>query len=121
MALTHCTHPNETHPDPFAITIGNSVSQTCQGEATNFSMAIKDPFNLTPLATGFNGVVPDTYYGNQLEFLRTTIVQTNAYSETIEQAANNSSTLATYPEGNSVADALKIVAQLISGGLQTKI
>ena len=33
--------PNDTCPDPFALTIGSSVSETCQGLAGNFSLAQK--------------------------------------------------------------------------------
>ena len=31
-------YPSETYPDPFAITMGNVVSETCQGTAANFSL-----------------------------------------------------------------------------------
>ncbi len=29
-------YPNETYPDPFAITMGRTVSETCQGTASQF-------------------------------------------------------------------------------------
>ncbi len=112
--------PNEDYTDPFAITIGNTVSQTCQGYVSNFSMAIEDPFNLSPLTSGQTGATPDNFYGTQLEFLRVSIQQTNAYSETIGEAANMGTTTVDYPDSD-LAEKLKTVAQLIAGGLKSKI
>ena len=114
-------YPNEMQPDPIAVTIGNTISETCQGAAANFSLTLKDPFALSPLAENTGGEVLDTPYGEELAFLRTTIAQTNAYSEVVVAAAEAGSNLATYPEDNSLAQALKNVALMISGGLQTKI
>ncbi|RMG80869.1 MAG: DUF1501 domain-containing protein [Bacteroidetes bacterium] len=114
-------YPNDTNPDPFAITIGSLVSETCQGTVSNFSLAINDPFNLNPLAAGGDDEVPDTPYGDELTFLRQTIEQTNAYSEVIETAANMGNSMATYPDGNRLGEQLRNVALLISGGLKTKV
>ncbi len=113
--------PNAANPDPFALTIGSLVSETCQGTAGNFSLAINDPFNLNPLATGGEDAVPDTPYGEELTFLRQTIEQTNAYEGVITAAAESGNSLADYPEDNLLAQRLKNVALLISGGLKTKV
>ena len=114
-------YPNESFPDPFAITMGSIVSETCQGVAANYSLTLNDPFSLSPLAEGEEGELPDNYYGEELAFLRTTIAQTNAYSETILSAAEAGSNMMDYPEDNRLAQQLKNVALLISGGLQTKV
>lgn len=115
-------YPNEACPDPFAITLGSIVSETCQGPATNFSMALTDPNNLTTIIEGEEGSLDlNTCYGYELNFLRTSIKQTNAYAETIETAAINGNNLAQYPDDNNLAAQLKIIAQLISGGLQTRV
>ncbi len=114
-------YPNDSFPDPFALTIGSVVSETCQGTGGNFSLAINDPFNLNPLATGSEDDVPDNYYGEELTFLRQTIEQTNAYSEIITDAANMGNNMGAYPEDNRLAQQLKNVALLIAGGLKTKI
>lgn len=114
-------YPNESFPDPIAITIGSSVSETCQGLATNYSLTLKDPFSLSPLSEGEGSEVPDTPYGEELQFLRTTISQTNAYGEVIVAAAEGGTTMVEYPDGNKLAQALKNVSLLISGGLKTKI
>ncbi|MEZ4887084.1 MAG: DUF1501 domain-containing protein [Chitinophagales bacterium] len=115
-------YPNETTPDPLAISIGSIVSNTCQGPVANFSMAIKTLEEFNQLLTEGGGEIPDTPYGHELEFLRLTMLQTNQYLETIQQAAENGSNLSPlYLDENRLAQQLKIVAQLISGGLQTKV
>lgn len=114
-------YPNAEYPDPFALTIGANVSETCQGTAANFSMAINDPFNLSPLTNGGNDTPPSTPYGEELTFLRQSIDSTNAYSAGITEAANSATNMATYPEDNALAGQLKSIALLIAGGLKTKV
>lgn len=114
-------YPNEGSPDPFAITIGSIVSETCQGAAANYCLTITDPFSLTPLYEGSPTDVPMTPYGEELAFLRTTIVQTNAYGEVVTAAAEKANNLATYPDDNRLANQLKTVALLIAGGLKTNV
>ncbi len=114
-------YPNSEYPDPLAITMGSIVSQTCQGIAANYSLALNDPFSLSLISVGAEDEVPDTPYGWELTFLRQAIAQTNAYSDVIFQAAESGNNLATYPENNRLAEQLRNVALLISGGLQTKI
>lgn len=114
-------YPNADYPHPFAITMGNVVSETCQGTSANFSLTLSDPFALTPLAEGVGGQTPDTPYGEELDFLRITIAQSNQYAEEITEAANKGNNLASYPEGNNLAQQLKNIALMISGGLQTKV
>ncbi len=113
-------YPNEDYPDPLAITLGSVVSETCQGQAANFSLTLNDPFALSPLAEGDGGEIPNSLYGEELQFLRTTITQTNAYSENILAAAEGGNNMIEYPD-NSLARQLKTVALLISGGLSTKV
>jgi uncharacterized protein (DUF1501 family) len=115
-------YPNEIQTDPFAITIASRVSETCQGISSNFSMAVTNPDNLSGLDQGNEDVVPNTPYGYELTFLRNAIAQTNAYGEVVSKAASSGSNAGTaYPEGNPLAQQLKIVAKLIAGGLQTSV
>ena len=67
------------------------------------------------------GEVPNTPYGHELQYIRTASKLTNDYFERLEQAAGyggNSSI--EYPDLN-LAQQLKIVAQLIAGGLKSKV
>jgi uncharacterized protein (DUF1501 family) len=115
-------YPNAEFPDPLAITVGSQVTQTCEGSGGNFSMALVDPDNLSALATPVNGTLPDSCYGDQVEFLIDSIVQTNAYNDVIQTANDLGNNLSTkYQEDNGLAKKLKIVAKLIAGGLKTKV
>ncbi len=115
-------YPNEEVTDPLAISIGSIVSNTCQGPVANFSLAINNIEEFTQLLTEGAGEVPDSPYGHELEFLRLTMLQTNEYLDTIQSAAEKGGNLSTlYQADNSLAQQLKIVAHLISGGLQTKV
>ncbi len=115
-------YPNDDCPDPFALTIGSFVSQTCQGISSNFSTAVVDPENINNILVGEEGDVDlSTCYGMQLTFLRQSVAQTNAYGDAITAAVDNGSNMADYPADNRLAEQLRIVAQLISGGLQTSV
>jgi hypothetical protein len=101
--------------------MGSLVSETCQGPLTNFSLALNDPFALTPLTEAEASNLPDNNYGKELRFLIDAIAQTNAYSSVITDAANLGTNQATYPANNRLAGQLKNVALLIAGGLKTKV
>jgi uncharacterized protein (DUF1501 family) len=114
-------YPNLNFPDPFAISMGSEVSTTCQGLVGNFSHAVNDPFNTSNLL--LTGVVNDgTYYGSHIEYISTLINQTNEYGTQISASANAGNSLSTmYDPLNSLAVQLKYIAQMISGGLKTKV
>lgn len=114
-------YPNAENPHPFAITLGNIVSETCQGPAANYSMTLNDPFSLSPLTEGEGDELPDTPYGEELRFLRLSISQTNDYSEVITAAAEQGTNAVEYPDDNDLATQLRTVALLVAGGLQTKV
>lgn len=115
-------YPNESCPDPLAMTIGSAVTETCQGLSSNFSLAVVDPENLSALAAPANNDLAEGCYGTRLAFLINTIEQTNSYNEVIEAANMQGSNLSDkYPEDNELAIKLRTVARLISGGLGTKI
>ena len=114
-------YPNASYPDPFAISMGFEVSATCQGLMGNFSHAITDPFASFNLANG-NAVNDGTYFGSHMEYIQTLIDQTNQYGDQINAAANAGNTLSTlYDDNNPIAVQLRYVAQMISGGLQSKV
>lgn len=114
-------HANTEPTDPFALVMGNSVSETCQGRVSNYSVAIKDIDQIGQLPTFAGGVDLTTPYGQELEWLRNTTVQSNVYAKTINKAVGKSNTVAEYPADNPLAEKLRSVARLIAGGLQTRI
>jgi uncharacterized protein (DUF1501 family) len=114
-------YPNNDNPDPFAISMGYNVSATCQGLMGNFSHAVVDPFDAVNLG---QGSVPNdgTYYGDHMEYISTMIAQSNAYGLEVNDAANAGNTMSTlYDDNNPLAVQLRFVAQMISGGLKTKV
>ncbi len=113
-------YPNANVPHPFAITLGSTVSETCQGTVGNFSLALTDPFNFGKLLEGKEKLFPDSRYGKELSFLRTSITQTNQYSEVITTASKKGKNQVTYPTSN-LASQLKNVALLLSGGIKTRV
>ncbi len=114
-------YPNAQYPDPFAISMGYEVSSTCQGLMANFSHSVNNPFDVYNL--NGSGVVNDgTYYGSHMEYIKTLIDQANAYGGQINMAANAGNTLSSmYDPNNPLAVQLQYVAQMISGGLQSKV
>jgi uncharacterized protein (DUF1501 family) len=113
-------YPNADHPDPFAISMGYLVSETCQGQAGNFAITLADPFALTNLAEWQTTEYAGTQFGLELEFVRESITHTNQYSQRVHAAANAGANLASYPD-TDLAQQLKNVALLISGGLKSRI
>jgi uncharacterized protein (DUF1501 family) len=117
-------YPGPDHPHPLAITIGSLVSNTCQGPASNFSIAISDLSGFDPLQGTDPASPPVSLYGKELSFIRQSMDQANRYAGTIQNAAAAAANLSpAYPDpgANTLADQLKIVARLIAGGLQSRI
>lgn len=114
--------PNIDNPDPIAITIGNNISETCQGVNGNYSLSVIDPSTISPLDDPNLEPVPNNCYGMELTFLRDAVKQTNQYNDTIKAAAQKGNNLSTkYNANYTLSQKLKTVARLISGGLQTKV
>lgn len=113
--------PNADNPDPLAIQIGSVVSLVLMGETVPMGMGITDPNYFYQFVNDIPEPAPNTPYGEELEFIRLVTQQAQQYYTSVKNAAGNGQNLANYPSGNPLADQLKIVAQLISGGLKTPI
>ena len=114
-------YPNDNFTDPFAITIGKVVSETCQGTSANFSSVIEDPENPGTAFVSNTGNIPNNCYGDALNFVNNTVKQTNAYATVIQNAAQAGNNLSTKYTDSKLSEKLKNVAKLISGGLKTKV
>lgn len=114
-------YPNGTYDYPLAMTMGNVVSSTCQGTAANLSVVVNNPFNYLYIAPGGNTSLPNNYYGQEVNYVRDLIGQSNQYGSIVQDAANAGNSLATNYTNGKLSDQLKNIATLISGGLQTKI
>ncbi|UYZ62025.1 DUF1501 domain-containing protein [Hymenobacter weizhouensis] len=117
-------YPSTQNPDPLAISIGSVVSNCVQGPTLNMGMAIASTSSFYQLLSGGVDAAPNTPAGHELTFIRQVVQQTQVYTTAIQTAAGKAKNLSTmYPAAgqNSLADQLKIVAQLVAGGLQTRI
>lgn len=113
-------YPNEQHTDPLAIEVGYGSSMLFQGNAAAMSMVIKDPTDFYDFVNEEQGELPDTTAGDKLDHIRLTIQQSFLYGEVVKKAASKITYQKPYPE-NDLAEQLKIVAQLIAGGLKTPL
>lgn len=117
-------YPNPDNPDPLAIQIGSVVSLALMGNTVPMGMAISDPQAYYQFVNDLVEPAPDTPYGSELSYIRLIAQQAQVYYQSIKAAADNGNNLSgLYPVAGSnyLADQLRIVAQLISGGLQTPI
>lgn len=114
-------YPSGTNPHPLAITIGNSDSPSCQGNLYNMGVVLQN-LNSSYESQSGTQTFPDTPYGYELEYITQVMKNTEKYLEVVSEAADLSeSTSAFWPENNSLANKLKIVARLIAGGLHTPV
>lgn len=118
-------YPNDEVPDPFAITLGFVVSETCQGPVSNYSYTVTDPEGLGQLDESSGGVDSNSCYGQQLAFIREAIAKSNAYAGVVKEAYDKGTNHVTYTQPDArtstLHEQLRIVARLISGGLKTKV
>lgn len=113
-------YPNTEYPDPFAVTLSSVVSETCQGTVANFSYTLANE-NSVQIVEETVAAPPDgSCYGEELSFIRNTIQQSNAYASRVKEAFEKGNNIAEYQD-TSLSNQLKIVANLISGGLKSKI
>ena len=118
------SYPSAQNPDPLAISIGSVVSNCVQGPTVNMGMAIASTTSFYQLLSGGTDAAPATQAGHELAFIRQVVSQTQVYTATIQAAAGKAKNLSPlYPATgqNALADQLKIVAQLVAGGLSTRI
>jgi uncharacterized protein (DUF1501 family) len=117
-------YPNPDMPDPLAIQIGALTSLTFMGDPVPMGFAISDPQSFYQFVDDLVEPAPNSPYGDELSYIRLIIQQAEVYYQAVKDAADVGQNLSSlYPaQGeNTLADQLKIVAQLISGGLKTPV
>jgi uncharacterized protein (DUF1501 family) len=113
---------------PLGIQLGSSDNSIgFQGvDETGLSMNIngQDPAGFYSVINGLGGAaptnIPTSEYGDLIQHILNIDASTNVYANTITSVFNAGTNAVTYPN-TSLANQLKTVAKLISGGLQTKI
>jgi uncharacterized protein (DUF1501 family) len=114
-------YPNADMLDPLAVQIGNVISSSLTSPGGQIGFALSDASNFYQIVNGTVDPAPATYAGKELTYIRYISLQTQAYTQSVQQAASLGTNAVTWPPArqNKLADQLKIVAQLISGGLTT--
>jgi uncharacterized protein (DUF1501 family) len=115
--------PNSQQPHPISLTIGSTSSAASQGDSANFGTVLRS-LSSTYVNNAPNGGYPDSPFGKELRFINNVMEQTEGYLAVIKAAAASAKNLSSkYPAAgsNSLADQLKLVANLIAGGLQTQL
>ena len=117
-------YPNNHFPDPPALQIGNELSSVLRGPAVSIGMTLASTSDYYDLVIGKSIAEKSIPWSHELAFISTTAIQTQKYLVSIKKAANaqqNQSQLYPAHGENPLADQMKIAAQLIGGGLQTKV
>jgi uncharacterized protein (DUF1501 family) len=116
----------ETMPsEPLAVQIGTSLSLGFRSDKGSLGITFRDPESFSALVEGTGAgqydKSPSTLGGEELDFIRTVERASSVYSKAVKAAADRVKQNAVqYPNGNSLAQSLRIVARLIAGGLKTK-
>lgn len=118
------SYPNASMPDPLAIQIGSIVSTGLEGPTANMGMAFTDPNTFYNIVNNKTDSTTSQRAGQELAFIRKVGQQIEKFANPVKNAAakaTNKSSLYPTAKTNLLADQLKIVAQLIAGGLKTRI
>ncbi len=133
------SYPSTAEPDPLALELGNAHSLAFHRETgipMGISLASPQAFYDLINSVGIDPPIdfPDSYYGDELEYLMQMEKKANNYAEQLrflyDRGSNSANVI--YPEkyrlhappqyiNNSLTGQLKILARLISGGCTTRI
>ena len=113
-------YPDAADPDPISITISRTPTGNCESVGGNFSFPVPQPGSATELIELSGPQPPGSRFGEELQFARNTIRQSNAYGATVDAKYQRGQNLATYPD-TTIAERLSHVARMISGGLTTSM
>jgi uncharacterized protein (DUF1501 family) len=113
---------------PLGIQLGSSENSLGFHGEEEHGMSLningQDPSGFYSVVNGLGGpaptVIPDSEYGDLIQFILDNDTSTNTYAQTISAAFNAGTNSVTYAN-TGLSNQLKTVAKFISGGLQTKV
>ncbi|MBI5647028.1 MAG: DUF1501 domain-containing protein [Ignavibacteriae bacterium] len=122
LEATYPTFPLQLPPDPFAVQIGGTLSLMLQSRKGNMGITLADPDIFFKLGRNvIDEAVPSgTPYGDEYLFIRAIKEQSDTYSQRVNDAFNAGRNVGTYASGG-LAQQLRLVARLISGGLKSRV
>jgi len=112
-------YPNELFPHPLAMELGGNSSLMFTGRRSFTSVVASNPDSFYEIINEFDNVYPSTPIGEKLKYLQLMAKQSNTYGKILKEQYQKGTDYA-FPRSN-LADQLKIVSRLISGGMQTRI
>lgn len=114
-------YPNEDYTDPFAVTVGTSTSETCEGQASNFSITVNDPERINAVGGQQVNDLATGCASDNLDFINESIIKNNKYGERLSEAYDAGTNMSDLYADDRLSEAMKTIARLISGGLQSKV
>jgi uncharacterized protein (DUF1501 family) len=112
-------YPTELYPHPLSMEIGWNSSLLFTGNRAFMSVVSSNPNDFYEIINEFDNTYPNTPVGEKLKYLQLMGKQSNAYGKVLKETFAKGTDYA-FPRSN-LADQLKIVSKLISGGLNTRI
>lgn len=121
--------PTPDMPDPLGIQVGDpspSLGFHTETEHQNaINLSGQDPAGFYSLVQTIGGLplndVPDSEYGQELDFIMSVERSVSGYAQRISTVFNAGTNSAVAYPNTSLANQLKTIARLISGGCKTKI
>lgn len=122
-------YPDHLHASyPLGIQLGSAENSLGFHGAVEHGLSVnisnQDVSGFYSVISGLGGQpptnIPDSEYGELLQYLIDLDESTNSYSEAISAAFDSGANSISYPE-TDLANQLKTVARFITGGLETKI
>jgi uncharacterized protein (DUF1501 family) len=120
---TYPDFPNVPPAHPMAIQIGSVQSGIFDSSQGGLAVSFDNPDAFYTLVNGITADTdppPATIAGDELKFLKEVAALSIQYASVIKEKADVRPNMATYPN-TSFANQLKIVADLIGGGLTTPV
>lgn len=121
-------YPTELPAHPLAIQIGTQTSLGLLGSAGTMGISFRDPEEFYRLVNGGGGAgdVPssdqtDTASGREITFMRNIAKSADVYAQVVKQANDKAGAVVADFPTTDLAGKLKVVSQLISGGLKTRV
>lgn len=113
---------------PLGIQLGSSENSLGFHGEIEHGMSLningQDPAGFYSIVNGLGGpaptTIPNSEYGDLIQYLLNNDSSTNTYAQTISAAFNSGTNTVTYPN-TGLSNQLKTVAKFISGGLETKV
>ena len=122
------SYPAELPAHPLAVQIGNATSLALLGGAGPMGISFRDPDEFYRLVNGggSSGDVPsseesDTPAGREIAFMRNIARSADVYATVVKQANDKSGATTVQFPATDIGAKLKVVSQLISGGLRSRI